>query len=71
MNPFRAKRIANVLSESPAFQVESRLYGVSIRYMDIQVQFEDEQDLWEFLNSLGEHTGMQALIKEAETKLIA
>jgi len=71
INPFRAKRIANHFSGSPAFQANNRLYGVTIRYMDIQVHFEDEHDLWEFLNSLGEHTDQQGLIKEAAAKLIA
>jgi len=71
MNPFRAKRIADYFSASSAFQASNRFYGVTIRYLDIQVHFEDEHDLWEFLNSLGEHTEQQAMIKEAEAKLIA
>ena len=70
MNPFRAKRIADYFSGS-ALHAENRLDGVTINYMDIRVHFEDEQNLWEFLKSLGEHTHQQSLIKEAEAKLIA
>ena len=70
MNPFRAKRIANHFSGSPHFRAKHTLDGVTINYMDIQIHFEDEHYLWEFLNSIGEHTQQQHFIKEAAEKLI-
>jgi hypothetical protein len=71
MNPFRAKRIADQFSSVGIFHVANKLSAVTVGYRGYQACFEEEAKLWAFLSHIAQAEHQEAIVAEAEEKLIA
>ena len=71
MNPFRAKRIADQFSTVGTFCVTNKLYSVAVGYRGYQACFEEEAKLWAYLSHIAQAEHQEAVVAEAEAKLIA
>jgi len=71
MNAFRAKRIANNLSNINAFHIRNRLYALQVNYRGQIASFESESAFWHFVFKLAQASHEESAVAEVEARLRA
>ncbi len=71
MNAFRAKRIANNLSNINAFRIRSHLYELQVGYRGQVASFDSESAFWHFVFKLAQASHEESTVAEVEARLCA
>ena len=69
MNAFRAKRIADNLSQISAFSVRNRLQKLEVSYRGQRAVFDSEAAFWSFAFKIAQASHVETTLAEVEARL--